>query len=72
MGFENFAKSKGHKSEDGFVDFDKDEEAARAFNQEAHNAGFKTTMTMGRSEWTDGNEDSSNWPKEWGVKLLSQ
>lgn len=38
--FEEFAKARGHKPENGVVSFEQDEQAADAFFMEASKAGF--------------------------------
>lgn len=68
--FEEFAKSKGHEADKGVVAFGQDEAAAKAFDREAYKAGFQTVVGISQGKWTHGQEDSSDWPKEWGVNLV--
>jgi hypothetical protein len=68
--FEEFARSKGHEADKGVVAFGQDEAAAKAFDREAYKAGFQTVVGISQGKWTHGQEDSADWPKEWGVNLV--
>jgi hypothetical protein len=70
--FEKFAKGEGRKVENGgVVMFGGDEATAQSFAHKARKAGFQVLVGLTQAQWVHGNEDPSNWPKEWGVNLLN-
>jgi transcriptional regulator with XRE-family HTH domain len=69
--FEAFARSKGHRLEQGLASFIHNEEAAREFAAEAEKEGFKNIhVSYVHAGSYSGMDDLTKLPKYWYVSLM--
>jgi len=67
--FEQFARDKGHKVENGVVIFEKNVAAARLFHEQAQEAGFAVVLEPVQAESLSMIDSISKLPKDYVVML---